>query len=449
MNYRALFLSLIASLFFIWAAVPALAAGLTLSVSGDEDTARFNISGVPDASVTLHYVNDRDDDRTLRLGTADQDGYLSKSVDADEYDIDTDSTVYVTAGSQTSRTVSWPQSVASTGADFELAIDTVSVVPGKTTVVPVSDLGKGSLTVSGAKSSIAKVSVNGAQISVTGVAAGTTSTTVCLKGSSNCSLLTITVGGGTTTSFALSNMAPIVATDSTLTLVVTGASSGSFYVSDNSNPRAVQASVKNNTVVLEGNRVGTADISLCKSSSACVTFTATVIDKDDAEDGPVFVPSSLALSVGQTGKVSVGGIGGYSMTGSGHTSVFDATLGGGVLTIKGTDVGSRSVEVCDSEDNCSTLDVTVKDVAPPASPSSGSTSSAAPYRFTSFLEYGDNNTEVLALQLYLSATGYMTATPNGNFGPATEAAVKAFQAKHGIEAVGYVGPATRAALNGG
>lgn len=448
MKHRALSLSLIASLFFTLAAVPALAAGLTLSISGDESAARFNISGVDDTSVTLHYTNADGRDRTLKLGTTDQDGYLSKSVDAGDYDIDTGSTVYVTAGSQTSRTVAWPASSSSTGSNFSLALDTVNVVPGKSMVIPVNSLGKGALTVSGAKSSVASVSVNGAQILVTGIASGTTSATVCLKGSSRCALLTITVGSGTTTSFSLSNTSPVVPTDSSVTLVITGASSGSFYVSDNSNPRAVQVNVSNNAVTLEGNRVGSANITLCKSSSACITFTATVIDKDDVEDGPVFVPSTLSLSVGQTGKVSMGGIGGYSISGSSHSSVADVTLGGSALTIKGLDVGTRSVEVCDEDDNCSTLSVTVKEVAAPA-PTPSSTSSAAPYKFTSFLEYGNNGDEVMALQLYLKALGFLSATPNGHFGPATQAAVKAFQAKHGVSAVGYVGPATRAALNGG
>ena len=119
-----------------------------------------------------------------------------------------------------------------------------------------------------------------------------------------------------------------------------------------------------------------------------------------------------------------------------------------MLTVKGRDTGTRSIEVCDSDDNCSTLDVTVKEVAAPA-PTPSNASPVAPYKFTSFLEYGNNGDEVMALQLYLKALGFLSATPNGHFGPATQAAVKAFQAKHGISAVGYVGPATRAALNGG
>jgi len=56
------------------------------------------------------------------------------------------------------------------------------------------------------------------------------------------------------------------------------------------------------------------------------------------------------------------------------------------------------------------------------------------------------NANVLTLQKYLVEKGYLTATPNGYFGPGTFAAVQAYQRSLGYEAVGTVGPMTRAAL---
>ena len=61
-----------------------------------------------------------------------------------------------------------------------------------------------------------------------------------------------------------------------------------------------------------------------------------------------------------------------------------------------------------------------------------------------FLKYGYNNHEVRALQVFLFKEGYMTVLPNGNFGPATRAAVLAFQKENNIDTKGYVGPNTRA-----
>ena len=54
--------------------------------------------------------------------------------------------------------------------------------------------------------------------------------------------------------------------------------------------------------------------------------------------------------------------------------------------------------------------------------------------------------EVKALQTRLQALGYPVGTPDGIFGPGTDACVKKFQADHGLTADGVAGPATLAAL---
>lgn len=58
----------------------------------------------------------------------------------------------------------------------------------------------------------------------------------------------------------------------------------------------------------------------------------------------------------------------------------------------------------------------------------------------------DESSEVLLLQNFLFEKGYLTATPNGYFGPGTLAGVKAYQKSLGYEQAGNVGPMTRAAL---
>lgn len=62
----------------------------------------------------------------------------------------------------------------------------------------------------------------------------------------------------------------------------------------------------------------------------------------------------------------------------------------------------------------------------------------------SSLSRGMENKNVLALQNFLYAQGYLKATPNGYFGPGTFAAVKALQKSAGYSQVGIAGPATRA-----
>ncbi len=78
-----------------------------------------------------------------------------------------------------------------------------------------------------------------------------------------------------------------------------------------------------------------------------------------------------------------------------------------------------------------------------AAPASASNS----YIFTSYLKQGSESDEVMELQKVLSKLGFLSVVPNGYFGPSTLAAVKKFQAAHGLDQLGAVGPGTRLALN--
>ncbi len=67
---------------------------------------------------------------------------------------------------------------------------------------------------------------------------------------------------------------------------------------------------------------------------------------------------------------------------------------------------------------------------------------------TKDLSRGAEGADVMSLQKFLASdkTLYPEGVINGFFGPATERAVKRFQAKYGISQLGRVGPATRAKL---
>jgi len=55
--------------------------------------------------------------------------------------------------------------------------------------------------------------------------------------------------------------------------------------------------------------------------------------------------------------------------------------------------------------------------------------------------------QVMVLQQRLNAAGFNVGTPDGQFGPQTQAALQAFQSAQGLDADGVAGPATMAALN--
>lgn len=77
------------------------------------------------------------------------------------------------------------------------------------------------------------------------------------------------------------------------------------------------------------------------------------------------------------------------------------------------------------------------------------------YVFSTNLTVGSTGPAVVALQTALISAGYNIpaiasgAAAKGYFGAQTQSAVKAYQSAHGVPNTGFVGPLTRAALNGG
>jgi hypothetical protein len=62
------------------------------------------------------------------------------------------------------------------------------------------------------------------------------------------------------------------------------------------------------------------------------------------------------------------------------------------------------------------------------------------------LKPGDTGTQVKDLQKALAAAGFSAGTPDGDYGPATQAAVERFQVAKGLAEDGLYGPATQTAL---
>jgi peptidoglycan hydrolase-like protein with peptidoglycan-binding domain len=69
------------------------------------------------------------------------------------------------------------------------------------------------------------------------------------------------------------------------------------------------------------------------------------------------------------------------------------------------------------------------------------------FAYTRNLERGSSGTEVRKLQNLLSDFGFLKVAPNGNYGPSTQAAVRAFQSQYAIPQTGIVGPLTAAQLS--
>jgi peptidoglycan hydrolase-like protein with peptidoglycan-binding domain/peptidoglycan/xylan/chitin deacetylase (PgdA/CDA1 family) len=84
----------------------------------------------------------------------------------------------------------------------------------------------------------------------------------------------------------------------------------------------------------------------------------------------------------------------------------------------------------------------------PTTPATGSVLGSSTFVFTQNLSLGSTGEEVNELQKVLIGLGFLKiAAPTGYFGALTKVGVSDYQISRGIQAVGSVGPKTRAALN--
>jgi peptidoglycan hydrolase-like protein with peptidoglycan-binding domain len=81
-------------------------------------------------------------------------------------------------------------------------------------------------------------------------------------------------------------------------------------------------------------------------------------------------------------------------------------------------------------------------------PVTGGVLGASTFIFNMNLRLGMSNNDVRELQIRLTDEGVYTGPITGYFGSLTLKAVKAYQAKKGLPQTGFVGPMTRAVLNG-
>lgn len=160
--------------------------------------------------------------------------------------------------------------------------------------------------------------------------------------------------------------------------------------------------------------------------------TESTLELDNPSTG-----SSVAPSVGVSSDSCAAGGGGGSSGGGGGSS--GGSSGGGSSGGGGGGGGTAALPAV-----ARAAAVVAPVVAQPLPTAVGTVSTV----FNSDLSRGSQGNDVSRLQELLKKDSsiYPEGIVNGTFGPATEKAVKRFQAKYGISQLGRVGPATRAKL---
>lgn len=290
---------------------------------------------------------------------------------------------------------------------------------------------------------VVQANLSGSTLTLAGITAGTSNVTVCAT-TNTCASLSVTVQNGVTGGpITLSQNTLSVQVGQNMTVTITGGTKP--YAVYGGASTVSQETISDGTLTVYGVSGGSSSIQVCSAAGGCVSLAITV---NGVGSGGVanalFSPAALSLVAGQQGTVQLTGGTSYYLSGNTNGSVGSATVSGSTLFVNASAAGYTTITVCTSNGSCGTLPVTV---TTPAATQTPPVVTAPGYVFTEYLSPGKEDVEVMALQKALATLGFLTATPTGYFGGQTLLAVQAFQKAHGIDQLGVVGPATRAALN--
>ena len=279
--------------------------------------------------------------QTMTLGTTNASGYFTTTISASSYGINPGQSVYVVVNGQQSATQVWP---APTGTP---TLNQTSVTLGLGQSVSVYSQGTSApvYMANSTNPSIASIQVNGTQITVIANQTGSTNASICYTGTaSSCANLTVIVQAGSVLSFSQNNFTIAVGQGATVT--VTGGS-GSYSVTNNSNPSTASAVLSGNSITISGVTAGSANITACDTSGNCGTIYVTV-GSTSSNGSLYFSNSNPSLIIGQVITITVSGGSGYYVTGNSNPSAASQTLNGSTLTISGLTNGTTNITVCSS-----------------------------------------------------------------------------------------------------
>ena len=385
-------------------------------------------------------------------------------------------------------TVNVQSSSSSNIASISFSQGTVNVPVGQSQVVTISGSGTYYIS-SNSNASVASASLSGSTLTVGGVSAGTVQLSVCASGtnSTSCGNLTVNVTGSNTTNTNTNqnNNTAVTFSPSSINLTVGQNQaaiiygSGVYYISTNSNPSSVSASVNGTNISVTGLAIGGSNIQVCQIAVGCGNIYAYVMPSD-ASAAPTATPTPSSTQIPSLISLTVAsnGANGFIGAGSVLTMTFSTTVvistptvtvAGRGASVTGTGSGPYTATYTVSGTEGSPMPISLSfrntagtggsayiSIGASAGVSSGSATSAASgsgsfteYLYAGMTKLGATDTQVSALQQYLKKLGIYSGPVTGYFGDQTKAAVQAYQRKHGLEAIGVVGPSTRTLLNQG
>ena len=250
--------------------------------------------------------------------------------------------------------------VQNTGASM-LSFGQNNIVLSSGQNFPVSVVGGNGLytILNNSNGSLVQASISGTTITLsTSGTSGSASLTVCTTDMISCGILNVTVGTSSNAYVTFGQTNPTVSINQSLGINIYGGTNGSYYISSNSNPSIVQASISASTLTVYGLVSGSSTLNICAASGGCGQITISV--NYVATGGSITLSqTNLSLLANQTLSITIaGGTAPYSLPVS-NSAKFRASISGNILSVVGVSAGTDQVAVCSMSGGCTWLYLTV------------------------------------------------------------------------------------------
>lgn len=310
-----------------------------------------------------------------------------------------------------------------------------------TTVTIYGGTGANFYVSSNSNPSIVQANIIGNVLTLIGNATTGTSAIVICAYTGTCGTVTANVSSVSTTGSIMLSQSTISILAGQNTNITISGGSLPYSISSNSS-NIFNSSINGNTLTIYGVNPGSATGNVC-SSIGCVNLSVTInsINPSTNTNPITFSQNNILMNIGQQATVFMAGNGGYYASTNSYPNIASVSISGSSAIVSAITAGSDTILICQSSGQCSNLYIVVSAPVAPITPTT------PVYVFVRYLGFGDKGEDVLKLQQILVEQGFLFATPNGNYGSATKAAIQKFQKSHSIKQTGNFGPSTKDKLN--
>jgi hypothetical protein len=468
-----------------------------LAITNGTSSVKIDITGADqNATVMFNYPNIYSTNQTttsytsIDIGHTDSNGSFSVAVAPNSYGLSGGVSVYVSVDGASSSKISWPatSSASSQAGALSLSKQKVNLVQGQSVNVFADNTANALVVAGNSNPNIVSTSIKTDSNSVllTGLNIGISTVSICAS-SVGCGTVNVSVQSPTQKVTFNQSQAYVVVGQPTQTIGIYGP--GSYNSLTNTNKDIVSASVDGTNLVLHGLAVGQSTVSVCATGYLCGSIVVNSLSSGSAipTQNTVLAPvssgfnqppqlSSISMSsnnvlglffgTGSTISINFGTnetvtnvivkIGGY------QTAANQGTDGLYYATYKATGNDELPLPVVISFTNLkgvvgqyylwmgnSSKSPAGATASVATSGSSSSSGAFTRYLYSGMTDVGSSDSEVAALQQRLKSDSVYAGPITGYFGPQTKQGVQAYQKKHGLDAIGVVGPSTRELLNKG